>query len=164
MSNPSEYILEREFNAPQALVWKAWTTPELISEWYGPGVETIIHKFDLTIDGVWQNEMKMGARSMRSLMQFKEIDAPNKLVWHHSDADENWQVCASSMMENWPLVLLTTVTFEALGDQTKVTLSQIPMGATAEEEACFANAMAGMSKGWGSGFAIMDTILEKLIG
>jgi len=42
-----EYVLDREFDAPRDMVWKAWTDPKLLSTWYGPNIETIIHKFDL---------------------------------------------------------------------------------------------------------------------
>ncbi len=29
-------IITRIFDAPRDLVWKAWTTPELVKEWWGP--------------------------------------------------------------------------------------------------------------------------------
>jgi hypothetical protein len=43
-----------------------------------------------------------------------------------------------------------------------VRLSQLPLDATEAEMACFAKMMAGMSGGWGSGYAIIDEILTKL--
>jgi len=58
MTDQPKYILDREFDAPREMVWQAWTDPELLARWYGPGVETIIHKFDLKPDGLWLNEMK----------------------------------------------------------------------------------------------------------
>tara|TARA_A100001037_G_scaffold40545_1_gene31616 strand:+ start:1881 stop:1982 length:102 start_codon:yes stop_codon:yes gene_type:complete len=33
MSELPIYVLEREFDAPRELVWKAWTDPELVSRW-----------------------------------------------------------------------------------------------------------------------------------
>ena len=66
------------------------------------------------------------------------------------------------MMPDWPRVLLTTVIFEDVGDKTKVRLSQVPIDATDAEIACFAAAMAGMDKGWGSGYAIMDELFLAL--
>ena len=66
------------------------------------------------------------------------------------------------MMADWPRLLLTTVTFEEAGDKTNVRLKQVPMEATDAEIACFAGAMAGMSKGWGGGYAIMDKLLAEL--
>lgn len=47
MNEVSEYVLDRVFDAPRQLVWRACTDPQLLSRWYGPGVETVVHKFDL---------------------------------------------------------------------------------------------------------------------
>jgi len=43
-----------------------------------------------------------------------------------------------------------------------VHLSQLPVEATDAEIACFATAMAGMDKGWGSGYALIDELLVEL--
>ena len=59
MSELPEFVLDREFDAPRELVWRAWTDPALLAQWYGPNVETVIHQFDLEPEGVWLNEMKM---------------------------------------------------------------------------------------------------------
>lgn len=163
MSDLPEYVLEREFGAPLDLVWKAWTDPELLSRWYGPNVETIIHEFDLRPGGKWLNEMKWGDNSSRQKVVFKEISEGTRLVWHHhSFTDENWDDAQNPMMPDWPRLLLTTVTFEAKGDKTLVTLRQVPTEASDAEIACFAQAMSGMDKGWGSGFAILADMLAEM--
>ena len=41
MSERPEYVLDRVFEAPREMVWRAWTDPELLPRWYGPGAETI---------------------------------------------------------------------------------------------------------------------------
>ncbi len=66
------------------------------------------------------------------------------------------------MMADWPRVLLTTVTFEDMGHRTNVRLSQVPIEATDAEIACFAANMAGMDKGWGSGYALLDEMFVEL--
>lgn len=163
MSDLPEYVLDREFDAPRALVWRAWTDPELLHQWYGPGVDTTIHKFDLKPGGMWLNEMKWGENSSYQKVVFKEVTEPEKLVWHHhSSTDADWNDAPSPMMADWPRLLLTTVTFEEVGDKTNVRLKQVPMEATEAEIACFAGAMEGMSKGWGGGYAIMDKLLADL--
>ena len=35
-TNDREIVIERIFNAPQELVFKAWTTPENLVKWWGP--------------------------------------------------------------------------------------------------------------------------------
>jgi len=162
MSKLPEYILDRTFDAPRELVWRAWTDPELLHRWYGPGIETIIHQFDLKPGGSWLNEMKWGGNSDFSKMVFQEVRPTSMLVWHHSSADSDWNIITSPMMEDWPRVLLTTVIFEDMGDKTNVRLSQVPIDATEAEIACFAATMAGMDKGWGGGYAIMDEMFVEL--
>lgn len=162
MNERPELILDRVFDAPRELVWRAWTDPDILHRWYGPNIETIIHKFDLKPGGSWLNEMKMGGNSDFSKMVFQEVTQPERLVWHHSSSDSDWNVIANPMMADWPRVLLTTVTFEDMGDKTNVRFSQVPIEATDAEIACFAEAMAGMGGGWGSGFAIMDGLLAEL--
>ena len=162
MSEVPEYKLDRLFDAPRHLVWRAWTDPELLATWYGPNVETIIHQFDLKPGGLWLNEMKMRGNSDYSKMIFKEVTPPAKLVWHHCSTDANWNRAANPKMPDWPKVLLTTVLFEEIGEKTKVRLSQIPVEATDAEITCFANFMAHMDGGWGKGYAIIDDLLAKL--
>lgn len=163
MNKSAEYILDRVFDAPRELVWQAWTDPDLLNRWYGPGAETIIHKFALEPGGLWLNEMKYGENSMFQKVVFKEVEPPSKMVWHHHSAtNADWLDVANPMMADWPRLLLTTVIFEDLGDKTNVRLSQIPIEATDFEIDCFAAVMSNMDKGWGSGYAIMDEMLVEL--
>ena len=162
MTKPAELIIARTFNAPRPLVWKAWTNPDLLAQWYGPGVETIIHGYDLKPGGEWRNEMKFGGKSMLSKMVFQEIVPEEKLVWRHSDADKDWNIIPSPMMPNWPKVLLTTVIFTENGGSTDVHFTQTPLNATAEAIATFAQMAPSISGGWDKGFAIIDDILSEL--
>ena len=44
----------REFDADLKLVWQAWTTPELLAQWWAPkpyGIQT--KSFDFRPDGTW---------------------------------------------------------------------------------------------------------------
>ncbi|MEM8916836.1 MAG: SRPBCC domain-containing protein, partial [Pseudomonadota bacterium] len=98
MSDLPEFVTEREFDAPRASVWRAWTDPELLARWYGPGVETIIHKFDLRPGGLWLNEMKWGEKSDLSRMDFTEVVPTERIVWHHSSTDADWNIISNPMM------------------------------------------------------------------
>lgn len=162
MSDLPELVIDREFDAPRELVWRAWTDPELLGRWYGPNIETVVHQFDLKAGGTWLHEMKMGGGSSFQKAVFTEIVAPEKLVWHHYssvDADGNE---VASPMPDWPKVLLTTVTFSANDQKTNVRLSQMPLNAPENEVAGFAKMKDGMSGGWGKGYEIIDQILAEL--
>lgn len=157
-----EFVLERRFNAPRALVWRSWTEPELLSRWYGPGVETVIHQLDVKPGGLWLNEMRMGGGSHYQRVEYTEVIAPEKLVWLHSVSDGDWNIASNPMMPDWPRVLLTTVTFEEADGQTDVRLIWTPHEATEAEIDCFAGAIAGLDKGWGKGMELLGELLAEL--
>ena len=165
MSDLPEFVLDREFDAPRDLVWRAWTDPQLLAQWYGPNVETVIHQFDLEPEGVWLNEMKMQQGSSYQKVVFKEVTEPEKLVWHHySSVDADWNPAVSPMMPDWPQLLLTTVTFTEAAGKTLVRLSQVPLNASEAELACFAEMKDNMGGGWGQGYALIDELLKTLAG
>ena len=156
------YVLERMFNAPRELVWKAWTDPALLPRWYGPNVETIIHGLDLKPGGLWLVEMKWDGKSNYQRAEYAEVTPPERLVWLHSSADADWNVASNAMMADWPRTLLTTVTFEADGDRTRMRLAWAPHEASEAEIACFAAAMDGMGKGWNAGMELLEELLAEM--
>ncbi len=162
MNELPTYVLEREFDAPAELVWKTWTDAELLPRWYGPRVETIIHQLDVKPGGLWLNEMKWDGNSNYQRVEYTEVSPPNRLVWLHSMSDAEWNVVANPMMPDWPLVLLTTVTFEETGGRTKMRLTWVPHEASEAELACFAAAIGGMDKGWGAGMELLTALLAEL--
>jgi len=164
MSEAPVYVIARTLDAPAALVWRSWTEPDLLARWYGPNVETIVHKLDVRVGGLWLNEMKWGGNSNFERVEYTEVSPPERLVWLHSTADADWNIAPNPMMENWPRVLLTVVTFQADGDRTHLRLTWTPHKASAAENACFAAAMAGLDKGWGSGMDILADLLAELQG
>ena len=162
MSDLPTYVLERTFDAPRALVWRTWTEPELLSRWYGPNVETVIHRLDVRPGGLWLNEMRMGEKSHYQRVEYTEVMPPERLVWLHAVSDDDWNVVANPMMPDWPRTLLTTVTFEEVGSQTRMRLTWVPHEASEAEITCFAAALAGMDKGWGAGMLLLEELLAEL--
>jgi len=162
MSDVPTYVLERVFDAPRALVWKTWTDPDLVSRWYGPNVETVIHRLDAKPGGLWLVEMKWGDTSKFERIEYTEVDPPSRLVWLQSGADADFNVAPNPMMPDWPRVLHTVVTFEAQGDKTKLRLTWTPHEASDAELACFAGAIANLDKGWGAGMALLEELLADL--
>ncbi len=162
MSDLPTYVLERVFDAPRELVWKTWTDPKLLARWYGPNVETIIHRLEVKAGGLWLNEMKMGGGSYYQRAEYTEVIEPERLVCLMSNTDAGWNIAPNPMMADWPLVLLTTVTFVEEGGRTKMRLTWIPHEASEAEIACFAAAMDGMGKGWGAGMELLAELLAEL--
>jgi len=53
-----QILIEREFDAPRHLVYKAWTTPALVKRWWTArrGEATLV-EIDLRVGGVWRYVM-----------------------------------------------------------------------------------------------------------
>jgi uncharacterized protein YndB with AHSA1/START domain len=50
-----QILITREFDAPKDLVWKAWTTPELVERWWGAKRgEVTLAEIDLRVGGRWR--------------------------------------------------------------------------------------------------------------
>jgi uncharacterized protein YndB with AHSA1/START domain len=53
--DPRVIVGTREFDAPRALVFEAWTDPKHLSQWWGPnGFTTTTSSFDFRPGGVWR--------------------------------------------------------------------------------------------------------------
>ena len=53
-----QILVTREFDAPRQLVYKAWTTPELVKRWWsGLRGEMTIAEIDLRVGGAWRYVM-----------------------------------------------------------------------------------------------------------
>jgi uncharacterized protein YndB with AHSA1/START domain len=54
----TQILITREFNAPKHLVYKAWTTPELIEQWWsGERGKVTSAEIDLRVGGKWRYVM-----------------------------------------------------------------------------------------------------------
>jgi uncharacterized protein YndB with AHSA1/START domain len=106
-----EMGISRLINAPRELVWKAWTDPEHIRHWWGPsGFTNSISKMELMEGGEWEFIMHgPDGTDYRNKHIYREIKKPEKLVLEHTTAPH----------------FVMTVTFEAQGNKTLVTLHSV---------------------------------------
>jgi len=53
-----QILITREFDAPRHLVWRAWTTPELVARWWhAKRGEVTVVEIDLRVGGHWRQVM-----------------------------------------------------------------------------------------------------------
>ena len=53
-----QILITREFDAPKELVWRAWTTPELVRRWWHANRgEMTVCEIDLRVGGSWRYAM-----------------------------------------------------------------------------------------------------------
>jgi uncharacterized protein YndB with AHSA1/START domain len=108
MTTPTELELrfERVFNAPRDTVWRAFTDPSLIGEWWGGG--TRVEAMDVRVGGTYRFVADRPDASYAFEGQYIEVDPPKRLVqtshngWNGMNATE-------------------TLEFEELGGQTRFT-------------------------------------------
>lgn len=119
--------LERTFNAPRELVWRAWTEPEHMKKWWGPkGFTAPVVRIDLRVGGKYLSCMKQisDGKEFWSTGTYQEITPIEKLVMTDSFADAEGNIVPSSYygMPGMALEMMVTVTLDDLGDKTKVTI------------------------------------------
>lgn len=158
------YELKRHFEAAPALVWTAWTDPEHVARWYGPGIETIIHGYDLREGGEWLTEMKHGGMSMYQRADFTVVDEGVRLSCIQANTDADWTVIGNMMLPDWPWLLELDVRFAPSGAGTDMVLTWKAHEASDSETAAFAAGVATMGGGWAAGMDILNGILGELAG
>ena len=137
--------ITRTFDAPRALVWKAWTDPEQLMKWWGPEHHPATHlSMDVRPGGVWRNCLR-------------SVETGNDL-WHHGTFREVvpmerlvftfvWEEEGERGVEN-----IVTITFADEGNnKTRMTLHQTPFQSDGERD--------GHGEGWTSSFGRLGNFL-----
>ena len=110
--DPRAIVGTREFEAPRALVFSAWTDPKHLGQWWGPyGFTTTTSSFEFKPGGVWRFVMHgPDGRDSQNRITFEEIVPPERIVYRHGGGDD---------VE--PVQFRTTIILEDLGRRTRVT-------------------------------------------
>jgi len=76
-----QILITREFDAPKHLVYRAWTTPELVKRWWsGHQGEMTIAEIDLRVGGRWRYVMVAdGGHEVAFHGEYREI-VPNQRI------------------------------------------------------------------------------------
>jgi uncharacterized protein YndB with AHSA1/START domain len=77
-----QILITREFDAPKHLVYKAWTTPELVKRWWsGERGEVTSAEIDLRVGGMWRYVMVAnGGFEVAFHGEYREIVPNERLV------------------------------------------------------------------------------------
>ena len=105
-----EIVTERIFDAPRERVYAAYTDPELIVQWWGlRSTTTIVDRLDVRPGGDWRFIERNSDGSETAFRgTYREVTPPERLV-HTFE----WEGMPGH-------VLVETVTFEDLGERTKL--------------------------------------------
>lgn len=75
--------MTRTFDAPRALVWRAWTQPEHVARWWGSRAmsTTRVVKLDIRVGGDWRFELTTPDGTVFAFIgTYIEVEAPERLV------------------------------------------------------------------------------------
>jgi uncharacterized protein YndB with AHSA1/START domain len=117
VQEPADRVLtiERVFDAPRSLVFKAWTEPEHTARWWGPrGFTSTVLKNELRPGGAYRIHMLGPDGDHWSQGIYREVVPPERLVMVGSWADAHGNPTR-------PETTLTLL-FEDLGGKTRLTL------------------------------------------
>ncbi|HEU4879116.1 MAG TPA: SRPBCC domain-containing protein [Gemmatimonadaceae bacterium] len=115
--NDKELVINRVFDAPRELVWKAWTDPEEMKQWSAPRGFTIpINEGELKPGGVWRSQMRKEDGTELNLGGvYHEIVEPERLVFTHAWMDESGKPGPETVV---------TVILTERGNKTEMTFRQ----------------------------------------
>ena len=163
-----DFIISRDYDAPRALVFECFTSAEHLSRWWGPkGITIVDAKLDFKPGGVFHYGMKSEGGIMWGRFVFREIVAPERIVFLNSFSDEKGGLVRAPFFDGkWPLEMLSTFLFEELGDgRTRFTVKWIPLDARPEEIATFDANRPSITGGWtGTLEKLEDYVAERKAG
>ncbi|PQA87751.1 SRPBCC family protein [Hyphococcus luteus] len=153
---PNELRMSRVYNAPRPLVWKVWTDPEHLKQWWGPfGPERTSCMMDFRVGGEFRVLMKTPEGEVAPAAgEFLEIVEPERIVYEGEPQAPT--ACGCGL----PPKSRVTVLFEALAAaKTRLVIETVFPDADALEAA---NA-SGFSASWNRTLDEMGPYLERLM-
>ncbi len=133
--------LTRVFDAPRELVFKMWTDPKHLAQWFGPKEFTnpvaevdprAGGRIHVVMRAPWGSDYPMEG-------MFREVVRPERLVFTNNAVDQNGGLLIESV---------TTVTFEDENGKTKMTMHTDAKGLVD----IAARMLEGMETGWSQSF------------
>lgn len=130
----NEIYLCREYDAPVAVVWDAWTDPEQAAQWWGPrGFTLTNHSKDLRPGGIWHYTMHgPDGVDYENKALYHEVVEFKKLVYDHGGNDERA-----------PLFRVTVLFSEQAGKTTMEMTMALPSAEEAESTRKFIKKAGG---------------------
>lgn len=117
MENEKANVTDREISmvrlldAPVKLVWKVWTDPDHIKNWWGPnGFTNTIAKMDVNKDGEWNFVMHgPDGTDYENKVVFRDIIKYKRIVYEHVNfprftATVEFEERGNKTMLNWKMI------------------------------------------------------------
>ena len=142
-----ELVVTRTFNGPVHLVFKAWTTPELLMRWWAPesfGINLVGCEADARTGGRYRFVFDVPGQPepVAFFGKYLEVTPPKRLVWTNEETDDG---------------SVTTVTFEEKDGKTHLVLHDLYPSKDALDAALASESTGG----WPEQFDQLDVVLAS---
>lgn len=157
-----EFVIARTFDVPRERMFALWTEAEHLKHWFGPAGCTVFHcEVDLRVGGAMRFGISWDkSDDIHGQWVYREIVPPERLVCVVEFTGADGAVARHPLNDDWPLHILSTVEFEAVGDKTKITVRWRAVEATAAELRTFSEGRDEMREGWTGTFEQLETYLN----
>lgn len=159
-----DLTFERTLDASREAVWKAWTDPKLVAQWWGPsGVTNPVCEIDARVGGALHIVMQAGedmgpAKGMKWPMKgtFTEVVAPERLVFKS-------QAFSTIDEKDAAIETTTEVTLAEDGGKTKMKVHTFvtKTNPSANGFPTAEQMISGMEMGWSQQFDKLAKFLVK---
>ena len=137
--------ITRTFEAPPALVFDAWTSPDSNIGWWGPKDFTLLfNEKDLKVGGPWRMGMSRKGEKHVSTGVYREIIKPERLVMTHA-----WEDAAGKLSPK----TLITIRFAERNGKTEMSFEQTGFADAATRD--------GHREGWTEAFDALAAALSR---
>ena len=145
-----ELIVTRVLDATPETVYKAWTDPTQMARWWGPNHFTNpVCELDVRPGGAWRIVMRApDGVEYECGGIYREVMAARRLVFSNNAFDHQ----GKALLEG-----VTSVTFEAQGEKTKLTVETRMVGKVSYA----AQMLAGMEAGWNQSLDRLTALVAK---
>jgi uncharacterized protein YndB with AHSA1/START domain len=145
-----ELVVRRTFDAPPALVFKAWSDADLFRRWWVPKdapVTLLSCEMDVRTGGKYRLEFGAADDTMAFYGKYLDVVPGKRIVWTNDEGGDGEQGA------------VTTVTFEDVGGKTLLTFHELYPTTEAREEA-----MTGSAAGMPTQLDQLDELLAGMKG
>jgi uncharacterized protein YndB with AHSA1/START domain len=155
LQGDTDILVTRKFDAPAALVYRAWTTPEYVKRWWGFSTsEWQVCEVDLRVGGAWRFVIREKGYEVGFHGEYREIDAPTRLV--STEVYEGFPAPEGTSPDDHAAV--NTMTLEEVDGVTTMTI----LTRHTRREHRDAHIESGMESGMQVSFDRMEDLVREL--
>jgi uncharacterized protein YndB with AHSA1/START domain len=149
ITTPADRLIhvERVFDAPRERVWRAFTDPALIAQWWGGEGKLVVERMEVERGGHWRfvDHSEHGVNGFEG--RYREVTPPERLAYTFEWDGLPGHVCVETLI------------FEDLGDgRTKIVTTTL-FHTNEERDGMLSS---GMERGMNESYEALDRLLSNM--